>query len=138
MQTLDTPTPSATLQASRVQQVGAPATAARRPIAREGVLCCAALLTAGVAVIHLSGAPQQLPRSTIIATGLALFGLAQLVTAAALVAVPSRTVVRAPALLNAGSAAVWVLAHSFGPRAGADHTPHCASGGAPSRCCPPF
>jgi len=113
MQTLDSPTPAA-LRASQVRQVGGAATAARRPIERGALLWTAAAVTAGAALIHLSGAPQQLPRSTMIAAGLALFGLAQLVAAVVVAAIPTRTVLRAAAVFNATSVGIWLIAHNFG------------------------
>jgi hypothetical protein len=70
MQTLATPTPSASIQTSRVQRFRSRAIPPRQPIARGVLLWCAALVMTGAAVIHLTGAPQQLARSTAIAAEL--------------------------------------------------------------------
>src|SRR5260370_23530082 len=74
----------------------------------------AALLILGAAAIHLSGGPQQLPRSIILAAGLCLIGLVQAAGAVALLGIARRPVVRALALFSAGSVFVWGVAHCVG------------------------
>jgi hypothetical protein len=114
MQTLATSAESARLQSRQTQDVIAGASVPRQPIARGAMLCIAALLTAGAAAIHLSGAPQQFPRSGAIAAGLALFALVQAAAATLLVVVPRRRVVRAAVAFNAASVVLWLIAHSYG------------------------
>lgn len=89
-----------------------PATCER--LARGALLTSASLLLVGAAAIHLSGAPQQLPRSTGVAAGLCLVGLVQVAGAVALLSTASRRVARWLALFSAASVLVWGVAHSVG------------------------
>ncbi len=91
-----------------------PSPVARQRVARGPLLMSAALLILGAAAIHLSGAPQQLPRSIILAAGLCLIGLVQAAGAVALLGIARRPVVRALALFSAGSVFVWGVAHCVG------------------------
>lgn len=91
-----------------------PAPATSQRLQRGPLLVSAALLTLGAAVIHLSGAPQQSPRSALLAAGLGLLGLLQLGGAVVLMVAPTRLMVRAVALFSAGTALIWGVAHSVG------------------------
>ncbi|GAC1320011.1 MAG: alpha/beta hydrolase [Chloroflexota bacterium] len=87
---------------------------ARQRVARCPQLLSAALLILGAGAIHLSGAPQQLPRSIIVAAGLCLVGWVQAAGAVALLSIARRPLVRALALFCAGSVFIWGVAHSVG------------------------
>jgi hypothetical protein len=87
---------------------------ARQRVTLGPLLMSAALLILGAAVIHLSGASQQLPRSIVVAAGLCLVGLVQAAGAVALLSIARRPLVRALALFCAGGVFVWGVAHSAG------------------------
>src|SRR5260370_28913384 len=107
MQTLDSLNTGGARQPSSQLRFAAdaltPSPVARQRVARGPLLMSAALLILGAAAIHLSGAPQQLPRSIILAAGLCLIGLVQAAGAVALLGIARRPVARARPRFCAGS-----------------------------------
>ncbi len=117
MRTLGSPTTRSVTpppNAVRSTALLTPAPAMSQRLHRGALLVSAALLILGAAAIHLSGVPQQLPRSALLAAGLGLLGLLQVGAAVALIVATTRPMVRAVALLSAGSALIWGAAHSVG------------------------